>query len=231
MPRGDVVVGTMVTLALGLTLSWLSRRNVLRRAAASEAQRLTALWVGAIETMLMKERLVLQPAATDEESRLSFVGGLPSELATGRSFALTAFDPPGVTRSREDNAEANAELWKALKDLKPPDVWPAFGVDVDEGWREDGFVLRWPDSQADAARDRVLAIASDFDQGAIYEYYAVDGALRRRTLGAKLAHIHEETPMKRLHGDPTHPLFQLPWAGPDDVLTSSSSSSSSSRRL
>jgi len=224
MPAGlssqqQVWIVTMV--ALGLAVSWWGRRTLLQRAAglSSETQRLASLWVGAVETMMLKGGpLVLQPASSDAESRASFLPeGLPSSLATGVTFALTAFDPPGVSRSREENRKENDELWKVLKDLAPPAVWPGFGVDVDERWREDGFILWWPDDERDDARDRVLAVASDFQQGAIYEYYARDGALRRRTVGAKLAQIDEETPMKRVVDPPSDPLFQLPWAGPDEA--------------
>ena len=213
----------MGVLAVGMGVSWVCRRRLLRRQLSTEARRLAALWVGAVETMLDVPKagtIVLQPAASDEESRESFLPeGIPEALRTGRAFALTAFDPPGVSRSRDDNAKANDDLWQVLRSLEPAMVWPGFGVDVDERWREDGFILQWPAINADDARNRILAVASDFQQGAIYEYYATDGgALRRRTLGAKLAQIDEETPMKRvaaydlLRDDP---LFKLKWAGPD----------------
>lgn len=203
-----------------MRLSFVVSLNVSRRffaalAMSTESARLEALWNGAVDKMLDvpgSGTIVLQPAASDEESRSSFgLARPPFDVA----FALTAFDPPGVERSRDANAAENAKLWQALRALDPPAVWRSFGVDLQEGWREDGFVVRAPVQW----RDKILAIARDFDQGAIHEYYTTaDGAMRRRTLGAKLD-IDTETPMRRLSAEEaellqTHDLMQLAWAGP-----------------
>ena len=89
-------------------------------------------------------------------------------------------------------------------------------VDLDECWREDGFIVGFERRER---RAEVLKIAREFQQGAIYEYIVVEGALRRRTLGATLEHIDEETPMKRidyvalLDGND---LMRWEWAGPEN---------------
>lgn len=204
----------------GVALSFATRRYLLRRLASvssEEAHRLADLWKGGVETMLrvppMFENLVLAPCETDAASVESFEG---DSLPFAKAFALTAFDPPGVSRTREANAEANGALWHDIVALSPSAVWRGFGCDLKEGWREDGFIVRF-DADLDAAKRLVLALAAKYDQGAIYEYYATrEGGLRRRTIGAKLADIDEETPMRRLSPDALQgeAIARLPWAGP-----------------
>ena len=78
-----------------------------------------------------------------------------------------------------------------------------------------GFCLAFAD--ADAGRDAVSAVAKEFEQGAIYEYYAKDGALYRRTLGVTME-MDETTPMMLVDHEELKKrstLVQLPWAGPD----------------
>ena len=85
-----------------------------------------------------------------------------------------------------------------LKTAGADAAWRAYGVDVTEGWREDGFVLAFAD--AAAGRRRVAAAARAFDQGAIYEYTLTQGAVARRTLGVGLA-MDETTFMRRMPYD------------------------------
>eukprot|EP00631_Chrysoreinhardia_giraudii_P007543 CAMPEP_0197426132 /NCGR_PEP_ID=MMETSP1170-20131217/33806_1 /TAXON_ID=54406 /ORGANISM="Sarcinochrysis sp, Strain CCMP770" /LENGTH=214 /DNA_ID=CAMNT_0042953753 /DNA_START=70 /DNA_END=714 /DNA_ORIENTATION=+ len=211
----------MTLIVSGVALSLVTRRVVVARAASSEALRLAELWKGGIETMLSvppaMTDLVLKPCGTDAESRGSFgAAGPPFALA----FALTAFDPPGVARSREANADENGKLWRDIvDDARPERAWRGFGCDFQENWREDGFILQFDPKHRDRARRVVLDLAKKYHQGAIYEYLAVDGALHRRTVGAALDAIDEVTPMASL--DPTSfhhlDLARLPWAGPDDA--------------
>ncbi|KAJ8599471.1 hypothetical protein CTAYLR_008047 [Chrysophaeum taylorii] len=148
----------------GIAVSLVTRRLLLRRFATAK---LEELWKGATETMMMpSETVVLAPCASDEESRASFLPqGPPCELC----FALTAFDPPGVERSREENARENEKMWKELRGLEPKARWVGYGCDLDEGWREDGFFLEFDPADAEAARARILEVARAFDQGAIYD--------------------------------------------------------------
>lgn len=203
----------LMGLASAFAISVVLRRRALRLMSTKD---LAALWVGGIETMLLKGGPIsLAPTASADESRASFAGARPF---AGVAFALTAFDPPGVSRSRAENAAANGDLWKALQALRAPSAWRAFGVDVDEGWREDGFAVAWPEGDADAARPGVVAAARAFDQGAIYEYAWRDGALVRRTRGVAVA-VDETTFMRAVSHDDLRArsdLFALPWAGPAD---------------
>ena len=203
----------LMGLASAFAISVVLRRRALRLMSTKD---LAALWVGGIETMLLKGGTIsLAPTASADESRASFGGARPFD---GVAFALTAFDPPGVSRSRAENAAANGDLWKELRALRAPYAWRAFGVDVDEGWREDGFAVAWPEGDADAARPGVVAAARAFDQGAIYEYAWRDGALVRRTRGVAAA-VDETTFMRAVSHDDLRArsdLFALPWAGPAD---------------
>ena len=203
----------MVALAAGVAL--LRQVRAARRFSSSA---LREVWVRGTETMLDVPgagTVSLAVAATPEESAASFFpGGPPRALAA--AFALTAFDPPGASRTRRANEMANGVLWRAhLSALPFTACWRGFGVDVGEGWREDGFVLAFPD--AAAARAAVVRAAAAADQGAIYEYAVRGGALYRRTLGVGLD-MDEETPMRAVdHGalSASAPdLVDLPWAGP-----------------
>ena len=108
-----------------------------------------------------------------------------------------------------------------LKTAGADAAWRAYGVDVTEGWREDGFVLAFAD--AAAGRRRVAAAARAFDQGAIYEYTLTQGAVARRTLGVGVA-MDETTFMRGSTARPARrpDLVGLPWAGPSDGAGSAS---------
>jgi len=96
-----------------------------------------------------------------------FVSLGPLNAREGQVLAITAFDPPGTTRSRECNAAANAQLWKDILGLPlmPSLAWRSFGFDVEEGWREDGFCLAFEKGQAETAREAVLSLARSHLQG------------------------------------------------------------------
>ena len=216
--RACIMVALAAIAVVGIS-SALKRLRV-RTASSSKAQDLASLWVGGIETMLDVPgagTISLAPCETAAESRESFPDGLRAIPAGGAAFAVTAFDPPGVERTRDENARENGKLWAMLKAAGADAAWRAYGVDVTEGWREDGFVLAFAD--AAAGRRRVAAAARAFDQGAIYEYTLTQGAVARRTLGVGLA-MDETTFMRRLPYDELlarrPDLVGLPWAGPSD---------------
>lgn len=181
------------------------------------------LWKGGIETMLAVpphfETLVLAPCATDSESIESFGNAIEKYFPYDVAFAMTAFDPPGVERTREENAEENDRLWhEDLANVDFKEAWRGFGVDLEEKWREDGFVLSFDDSRRDEARAEIIAIARKYQQGAIYEYTKTDrGALRRKTVGAVFSDQCDETPMRKIEVV-DHELFRLEWAGPRGKL-------------
>ena len=215
--RACIMVALAAIAVVGIS-SALKRLRV--RTASSKAQDLASLWVGGIETMLDVPgagTISLAPCETAAESRESFPDGLRAIPAGGAAFAVTAFDPPGVERTRDENARENGKLWAMLKTAGADAAWRAYGVDVTEGWREDGFVLAFAD--AAAGRRRVAAAARAFDQGAIYEYTLTQGAVARRTLGVGMA-VDETTFMRRMPYDELlarrPDLVGLPWAGPSD---------------
>jgi len=207
-----VAIVSVGVVALGSAL------RHLRKTRGAATASLQELWVGGIETMLGVPgagTLSLAPCNSAAESAASFPEGVPEALAKHTTFALTAFDPPGVSRTREENAKENGRLWARLQKLQTAGAWKAFGVDVDEGWREDGFAIAFAD--ATAGRLKVSSIARDFQQGAIYEYYVANGALYRRTRGVTMK-MDETTAMRQVDHEELKrrsPLVSLPWAGPE----------------
>ena len=84
------------------------------RTASSKAQDLASLWVGGIETMLdvpgagpSRWRRAAYPSPAPPRGEL-LPDGLRAIPAGGAAFAVTAFDPPGVERTRDENARENA---------------------------------------------------------------------------------------------------------------------------
>lgn len=150
-------------------------------------------------------------------------GELPAALRNNTVMALTAFDPPGTSRDRAENAAANKLLWEDIMQLSiaPTCAWQSYGFDLEEGWREDGFCLAFARADADAARHQVLELAKKYDQGAIFQYVYDEGEKRlwRNTLGACLdmadvvPSVLAAVDMSVVAG---HPLVALPWAGPSD---------------
>ena len=162
------IVGVVSAVAVRAVL----RRTRRHRATATD---LASLWVGGIETMVDVPKvgtLSLAPAASAADSRASFArfGGVPEALG-GVAFALTAFDPPGVTRTLAANAAANARLAADIAAVSSlSTTWRSFGVNVAEDWREDGFCLAF--TSREEGREAALALARAHGQGAIFEYLA-----------------------------------------------------------
>mgnify|MGYP002824084048 CR=1 FL=1 len=89
-----------------------------------------------------------------------------------------------------DIARENGKLWAMLKTAGADAAWRAYGVDVTEGWREDGFVLAYEPEDGDAGEKAAVDLAVKYGQGAIYAYSAVNndaGLLRRRTVPAAMS--------------------------------------------
>lgn len=104
-------------------------------------------------------------------------------------FALTAFDPPGKERTREENLLYNARLREDLERLhhRPVAIWSSVGVNLEQNWREEGFCVAYTADVVEEARKDILNVAVEFEQGAIFEYKAAnDRELMRITLGACL---------------------------------------------
>ena len=140
-----------------------------------EASRLRGIWDSAAEVVLPniagENQLVLVPISAetlrrvgtsfgngageeDEDKGVAVQGScsVPPFFANHVVFALTAFDPPGISRTLQDNIEANRILWNRLTtDKEMPTAAEArrsFGFDAAEGWREDGFCLAYPLDEA-----------------------------------------------------------------------------------
>ena len=189
---------------------------------STEHERLWALWGGAAEVVLNVDGqdVWMQPRTGGGES-LPFPGVLREHSA----FALTAFDPPGAERSLAENTEMNGKLFKTLQQVNPQPlrIFRSFGFDISSSWREDGFVVVFDASARDAARSRIVDIATRFDQGAIFEYSeSEEGAqyLVRTTVPAtSQENAAEQVTMVRIPAVSTgdNPLLERPWAGPSEL--------------
>ena len=203
--------------------------------AAQQLSALTQLWTGSVECVLGvpgavdASGLFLAPQAALEarpESKPT-LHTLPPILRTGKPmFALTAFDPPGVTRTLAENTAENSKLLRELQTMNVPaaQIWPSFGFDVTEGWREDGFFLMFDAMHTQTtAQSQVLAVARKFQQGAIFAYLPSDTdptALLRLTVPCDDAHVTKVLvhyiSRPRLE-DKHEDLIERPWAGPPEL--------------
>lgn len=197
-------------------------------AGAADEQALGSTWASAVEVMLSERAVGENVFMTPATSRPSTSGGaLPPFLRSHRVFALTAFDPPGEARTLEDNTAANGRLWREIKELKLASVavWPTWGYNLDEGWREDGFGIAFPLEPAAAATQRqaIVNLAKRFGQGAIFEFAPGEthDSMRRTTVPALSSEtVREVVTMWRIPRVPVEasPLLERPWAGPPEAL-------------
>jgi hypothetical protein len=162
---------------------------------------------------------------------------IPYALRKYKVFALTAFDPPGVTRSLQENTKANVRLYEDLRELRPrPDkVWRSFGMHAGEGWREDGYCVAFfaEDNAISTSlkREAVVKLARQFDQGAIFEYEYLEGNTSSTDANLLLRHTVPVVAGREVEGSeevaclvetsPVTPgantaseLMTRPWAGP-----------------
>ena len=189
MAAAALIASGTVVLAVRRLRSAGKKRAKSSRAA--DAQELMGLWTGAHEVMLIRGGVELDrvsPVFFAPASSAAADARLPLPCAAfdgRRIFALTAFDPPGISRPLAENARRNGLLgarirepatWRAAA-APPCAVWPSYGFSLAEGWREDGFCLVFDgfvgggdDARLAAARDAVLRLADAFEQGAIFEY-------------------------------------------------------------
>ena len=211
-----------------------SVRSFVRRRRTSREKKLGDTWSSAVEVMLCNtindSKLVLVPSP---ERPSESGGALPEILCTHVLFCMTAFDPPGEKRTLDENAAANARMWtdiKAMEQPAPVHVWPTWGYNLAEGWREDGFCLAFSiadDDQMDAARDAVVSIAASFGQGAVFEYIKgkTEDSMLRTTVPVltsdairKVTVVWHVPDSIAMDGEETDPMLTRPWAGPEEVL-------------
>lgn len=105
----------------------------------------------------------------------------PPCFRDGIVLSLTGFNPRGKDAPEDANLAANVELHLELKQLQPPPtaLWRSFEFHPVEGWREEGFSVAYADENADAGRRRILQLARQYEQAAIYSYRVNGGALVR----------------------------------------------------
>ena len=160
---------------------------------------------------------------------------LPSIFHTHIIFALTAFDPPGQSLTLEDNTLKNLELWEDLQVLSPSPsmIFPSYGVHLSEGWREDGFCVGFTPEHVHEGRAAIIALATKYQQGAIFEYqqlsldnspdpenykierYTVPAAAGDEVKGVMTLIRLEDKPI--LNNDEHKVTQNRAWAGPENV--------------
>lgn len=142
---------------------------------------LNNLWGAALDGMInvptyLKPVLYLAPAESIRAESLEKLQPWPAPFLEGRRvYSLTAHNPMGVTVSEKENKAANAILAKKIVDgafgePKPFAQWMSFGFHVVENWREDGFTLSFNATDSEQGKQKVLTLAHEFKQAAIYEY-------------------------------------------------------------
>jgi hypothetical protein len=142
---------------------------------------LQSLWAGAYDAWIdvpgESEAVVYaRPILPDQkiDANGKDTCAFPSIVTHSRCFALTAFNPMGVKTDVKANKEKNETLKSDLLHLtrpRPKALWSSFGFSRD--WREDGFVVAFEETDADAGRDAIVRLAVRYEQGAIYEYVPV----------------------------------------------------------
>lgn len=150
---------------------------------------------------------------------------LPPLLRSHVVYALTAFDPPGESRTLAANAAANGELWAGIRKLdpQPAAAWPTWGYNLDEGWR-DSLAYPRDGGRADDARKAVVKLARKFGQGAIFEYAPseslTDGLVRTTVPALSSEAVREVVNVWRVPEVPVEAapaLLERPWAGPAEA--------------
>ena len=140
---------------------------------------LSELWAGAVNAWVLgNEVLYLSPV--DQA-----IGTIkPLDLPYPAVFEVTAFEPAGpvlIDVSTRLDPHSSCSGFEALNVLKTDYIatdpllstlptWPTFGFDS-TGYREDGIGIGCMHSMLSSVRDKLLAIAKLFGQGAIYEFH------------------------------------------------------------
>ena len=194
----QLAVGGLTAAAATSSLLLATRRRAATFTSSplQDDAELGSLWAGVVEVMLSREvvgeDLFLVPSATRPPGTAQ--QPLPPWLQRHAVFALTAFDPPGEERTLQANTEANGRLWEAIQQLPraPAAVWPTWGYNFAEDWREDGFCLAYPLGQRGEAQEKIVALAKEFGQGAIFEVNAPAQARSPPTRTDR--HHHQQQP-------------------------------------
>jgi len=227
--RGWINVSAARSMAsTGLAVATESAEQAENATGPTEMERLAKIWNGVTEFMLdVPEvadggKVVLVPEGEAGHELEHDV--MPQALRDHVVFALTAFDPPGVSRTLDENAEENKKLWDDLRKSEGlsthlAKVWKAFGVHVQEEWREDGFCLAVKaddEAAVNEARSAIVDVARKYKQGAIFEYRpAEENYIVRLTVPVMSDATGEEKLVRaRGAGPPLKEPLNRAWAGP-----------------
>jgi Protein of unknown function (DUF3293) len=131
---------------------------------------------------------------------------LPAIVQQVSMFAITGYNPMGEDRPIGINRVANEQLRHDLEQLsnpRPHYIWPAFGFA--QHWREDGFVVAYDPADRSAGEAAVVALAIEYQQGAIFGFDAIYventttatgmervGSLLRRTIPAAMRNVEAD---------------------------------------
>jgi len=216
----------------GLAVATDSAEQKENATGPTEMERLAKIWNGVTEFMLEvpevedggKVVLVPEGEAGNELEH----DAMPRALRDHVVFALTAFDPPGVSRSLEDNTEENKRLWDDLRKMSRlsghlDTVWKAFGVHFQEAWREDGFCLAVrADNEAavNEVRSAIIDVARQYQQGAIFEYRPAEERHIVRLTVPVMSDANGEEKLVRARGTgpPLKGSLNRAWAGPSPLI-------------
>lgn len=220
-------------LALSVPVTYLIITRTLSSFRSSVPPSLRDVWNSAAEVVKHayddgRDAWIVPVGQADQLSGLA----PPPMFAKHTVFALTAFDPPGVTRTLEENTQANEQMWGQLQQefsrsaVTPVAAHRSFGFDLAEGWREDGFCVVVDNTDSTRAREIVLRVAAQFRQGAIFQYYptshsATPTLLKRATVPVQLQ--GDEVSYTTLQFVPPitnkdNTLLTRAWAGPQKLL-------------
>ncbi|CAK4151794.1 unnamed protein product [Aphanomyces euteiches] len=110
----------------------------------------------------------------------------PASVLSSRLFAVGAWNPMGQLVTDEENDAAHDKIKATVRSIELPEgCWYRHSFGFSINWREPGYVFASPPEQADATRKIVLDLATQFKQGAIYEYEPITDkphALLRKTV-------------------------------------------------
>lgn len=148
---------------------------------------LSSLWAAAIDGMISVPGgeaisssdgvLYMTPASGPSSAPVTW----PRVLSKSVCFSLTGWNPMGTGMSEAANREANRKLEQDIASMlpEPRAWWRSFGFNLKEGWREDGFTLAFAPEERMFAEIKVLRLARQYRQAAVYRYSVHDGVMTR----------------------------------------------------
>ena len=156
----------------------------------------------------------MHPLVSSKLTRCGEYGTVPSaKLAVGSSVPPAHVTVLALGQAATGDANASAQH-----------VWPTWGYNLAEGWREDGFSLAYPLAAKETARAAVVGLAKRFEQGAIFEYApgpTSDSLVRTTVPALSSSAVEEVVTVWRVPATLPHDTavdLRRPWAGPKEAL-------------